>query len=239
MSRQSSRATAASVTTTRVSAWPRTSTHLRDARRWRPPLHQCSRTHALGALFGVTTGAAGVQNGTVTDTPDSSTDQLVVADPLAPDSRIVVGVDDSDHAVAALRWALREAVLRSATVEAVLVWTPPIAALPFGATFTATGDDGEIDAAARVRLDELVNEALAQLDGALADTHPGYSTPDVHRTVMPGAAAMSLIDVAKDADLLVVGSHGRTGLRRLVLGSVAMACVQHAACPVTVVRIPE
>jgi universal stress protein A len=45
--------------------------------------------------------------------------------------------------------------------------------------------------------------------------------------------------VAESADLLVVGSHGRTGLSRLVIGSVAMACVQHAPCPVVVVRTPS
>jgi nucleotide-binding universal stress UspA family protein len=38
--------------------------------------------------------------------------------------------------------------------------------------------------------------------------------------------------------MVVVGSHGRTGLSRLVLGSVAMAVVNHAPCPVVVVRVP-
>jgi nucleotide-binding universal stress UspA family protein len=169
----------------------------------------------------------------------TETSDLPVADPLAADSRLVVGVDASHHAVAALRWALREAVLRSATVEAVHVWPPPVAALPFGATLTAPGEDAELDAAARNRLNELVDEALAELADDLAGYHPDRAVPDVLRTVMPGAAAMTLIDVAKDADLLVVGSHGRTGLRRLMLGSVALACVQHAACPVTVVRLPD
>src|SRR5918996_2197775 len=61
-------------------------------------------------------------------------------------------------------------------------------------------------------------------------------------TVLAGEAATdarvvrTLVEVAESADLVVVGSHGRTGLSRLVLGSVAMACVQHAACPVVVVR---
>ena len=39
--------------------------------------------------------------------------------------------------------------------------------------------------------------------------------------------------------MLVVGSHGRTGLKRMMLGSVAMACVNHAPCPVVVVRVPD
>jgi nucleotide-binding universal stress UspA family protein len=50
---------------------------------------------------------------------------------------------------------------------------------------------------------------------------------------------MTLIDVAAGADLVVVGSHGRTGLSRLVLGSVANGVVQHASCPVVVIRSPH
>ena len=56
--------------------------------------------------------------------------------------------------------------------------------------------------------------------------------------VLPGAPAMTLVEVADGAELLVVGSHGRSGLARFVLGSVAMACVQHARVPVVVVRTP-
>lgn len=160
---------------------------------------------------------------------------LVPADPLAEAGRVVVGVDDSSHAAAALRWALREAVLRKATLEVVHAWQPPMSALPFGATLAISTDDAEIDAAARSQIDTLVAEAVAGLN----ESHPDVAEPEVLRTVVPGAAAMTLIDIASDADLLVVGSHGRTGLRQLVLGSVAHACVQHAACPVTVVRLPR
>lgn len=153
----------------------------------------------------------------------------VPGDPLAGAGRIVVGVDDSAHAQAALRWALREAVVRQVGVEAVHVWQPPVAALPFGATLPLSVDEGQIDATARTELDKVVDAAVAEL---------GDQAPDVERTALPGGAALTLVDIAKDADLLVVGSHGRTGFARLVMGSVAMQCVQHAACPVTVVRLP-
>jgi nucleotide-binding universal stress UspA family protein len=154
----------------------------------------------------------------------------VPGDPLATGGRIVVGVDDSLHARTALHWALREGVLRQATVEAVHVWQPPIAALPFGATMPLSIDEGEIDAAARSELDKAVDLALADL---------GEPVPEVIRTAIPGSAALTLVDISNDADLLVVGSHGRTGLARLVLGSVANTCVQHAACPVVVVRLAD
>jgi nucleotide-binding universal stress UspA family protein len=91
-------------------------------------------------------------------------------------------------------------------------------------------DEAAVDAAARASVDELV-------EGALADT--GAEPPEVLRTVLPGSPSVTLVDAAEGADLLVVGSHGRSGLSRLVLGSVAMACVNHAPCPVVVVRTPH
>lgn len=144
--------------------------------------------------------------------------------------RIVVGIDDSEQAAAALRWALAEGALRRATVEVVHVWTPPVSALPFGATLVIPVDEAAIDSAARTSVDELVDGALAE-----ADEQP----PEVMRTVLPGSPSVTLVEVAEGADLLVVGSHGRSGLSRLMLGSVAMACVNHASCPVVVVRIPD
>lgn len=146
------------------------------------------------------------------------------------DGRVVVGVDDSEQAAAALRWALAEGALRQCTVEVVHAWSPPLSALPFGATLVIPVDEAAVDAAARDSVDELVDGALAEMDD---------QPPEVLRTILPGGAATTLVEVSEDADLLVVGSHGRTGFRRIVLGSVAMACVSHAACPVVVVRVPD
>jgi nucleotide-binding universal stress UspA family protein len=144
--------------------------------------------------------------------------------------RVVVGVDDSDLAAAALRWALAEGAMRGATVEVVHAWQPPVSALPFGATLVIPVDDAAMDEAARAAVDEMVDGALAGMDDA---------PPDVLRTVLPGGPAVTLVDVAEGADMLVIGSHGRSGLSRLVLGSVAMACVNHATCPVVIIRVPQ
>lgn len=143
--------------------------------------------------------------------------------------RIVVGVDDSEVAAAALRWALEEGALRQCTVEVVHSWSAPLSALPFGATFVIPVDEAEIDSTARDSVDALVDSQLAEME-----TQP----PEVLRTILPGAAAATLIEVAEGADLLVVGSHGRTRFHRAVLGSVATAVVNHAPCPVVVVRLP-
>ena len=70
-------------------------------------------------------------------------------------ARIVVGVDDSEQAAAALRWALAEGVLRQATVEVVHAWSPPVSALPFGATLVIPVDEAAIDSAARASVEEL------------------------------------------------------------------------------------
>jgi nucleotide-binding universal stress UspA family protein len=170
----------------------------------------------------------------MTSDPDPTT---AATTPTVPEAdaepgrgRIVVGVDDSEQAVVALRWALAEGVLRQATVEVVHSWSPPMSAMPFGATLRLRAHEGEIDAVARESVDEIVDGALAEMDD---------QPPEVLRTILPGAPALTLVEVAEGADLLVVGSHGRTGLSRLVVGSVAMACVQHAPCPVVVIRTPS
>jgi nucleotide-binding universal stress UspA family protein len=166
-----------------------------------------------------------------------SIDPEVTEPTLAPDrdggttsGRIVVGIDDSEQAAAALRWALAEGVIRQAAVEVVHSWSPPLSALPFGATLVIPVDEAAIDSAARASVDDLVDTALAEMD-----EHP----PEVQRTVLPGGPSVTLVEVSEDADMLVVGSHGRSGLSRLMLGSVAMACVNHASCPVVVVRSPS
>jgi nucleotide-binding universal stress UspA family protein len=143
--------------------------------------------------------------------------------------RVVVGIDDSEQAAAALRWALAEGVVRQATVEVVHVWSPPVSALPFGATLVIPVDEAAIDSAARASVDEIVDTALAEM---------GEQPPEVLRTILPGTPATTLVEVSDGADMLVVGSHGRTGLSRMVLGSVAMTSVNHALCPVVVVRLP-
>jgi nucleotide-binding universal stress UspA family protein len=163
--------------------------------------------------------------------PEVSTDPAPRRDDdAATTGRIVVGVDDSEQAAAALRWALAEGVLRQATVEVVHSWSPPLSALPFGATLVIPVDEGAIDAAARASVDELVDAALAEMDSR---------PPEVQNTILPGGPAVTLVEVSEGADMLVVGSHGRSGLSRLMLGSVAMACVNHASCPVVVVRAPH
>jgi len=141
--------------------------------------------------------------------------------------RIVVGVDGSEGSDEALRWALRCATETRATVEAVNAWE-----------LSYEWVDGyfphierwcqEASRSARVILDAAVDRAVAGQAGSVG----------VSRTVVEGPAARVLIEEAKGADLLVVGSRGRGGFVGLLLGSVSEQCVQHACCPVVVVPTP-
>src|SRR4029453_6618698 len=84
-------------------------------------------------------------------TTPATTSTAPGADAEPARGRIVVGVDDSDQAAAALRWALAEGVLRQATVEVVHSWSPPMSAMPFGATLVIPVDEAAIDGAPRAR----------------------------------------------------------------------------------------
>jgi nucleotide-binding universal stress UspA family protein len=59
---------------------------------------------------------------------------------------------------------------------------------------------------------------------------------DAERVVEVGRPAASIVEAAEDADHVVMGSHGRTGVSRVVLGSVAEAVVRRSPVPVTIVR---
>jgi universal stress protein A len=84
--------------------------------------------------------------------------------------------------------------------------------------------------------DLLMQEALAKLAARVlpSDRERYHATSEV----ITGQAAASIIGVAVDieADLIVVGTHGRTGLAHLIMGSVAESVVRHALCPVLTVR---
>lgn len=132
---------------------------------------------------------------------------------------IVVGVDGSPSADEALRFALREASLRDATVKAVLVWSLPVVDVPSG-MLPSLYEDMQRDAEA------VLEEAVARAGGAAAP---------VERVTLEGPPARMLLEAAKGADLLVVGTRGRGGFKGLLLGSVSQQCLHHAPCPVVVV----
>ncbi|MEU5428774.1 universal stress protein [Streptomyces olivoreticuli] len=134
--------------------------------------------------------------------------------------RIVVGVDASPSSRRALGWAVRQARLTGAVVEAVLCWAHPAV---YGWAMTK----------ADPMLDHAAEKALAQ---AVAEVSGDGPTPEIRQSVLPGNAAEVLLERARGAELLVVGNRGHGGFSGALLGSVSQHCVQHAPCTVVVVR---
>jgi nucleotide-binding universal stress UspA family protein len=136
-------------------------------------------------------------------------------------TRIVVGVDASDHAVRALTWARDEARLRNATLEVVHSYPPPEVML-MPALVTLPSDEELIEAATQV-----IDDAIAEVGG--------FEGIPIIRTARAGGAAGVLCRAAEDAELIVVGTRGRGGFKELLLGSVSHQVATHAACPVVIV----
>jgi nucleotide-binding universal stress UspA family protein len=138
--------------------------------------------------------------------------------------RIVVGVDGSPGAGAALRFAVDEATLRNARLDAVLAWglldQPDLPAAEFDPNF------GETEA--RASLERIVRRAVGD--------DPGVKISLLAINDLP---ARALLDLSATSDLLVVGARGLGGFRGLLLGSVSQQIVHHAACPVVVVPRPH
>ena len=136
---------------------------------------------------------------------------------------VVVGVDGSPGSIAALSWAGQYGAATGTKVQALHIWHYPTAAgLPPGVTPDSVTD--EVKANQRKELDEAMSKA--NLDpAAQVESKVGYGHP-----------AQVLIEESKTADLIVVGHHGHGGFTGMLTGSITLHVVQHAACPVVVVR---
>jgi nucleotide-binding universal stress UspA family protein len=144
---------------------------------------------------------------------------------MLPDLPILAGVDGSESALAAARWAALEAQGLRAPLRLVTVfgWVPaPELEDPFRPSSGAW--------------DSLRDQAQQALDTAAAEAR--RAAPDVALTteLLVGAAADLIVSGSAHARLLVVGHRGAGGFGTLVLGSVGSAAAAHAACPVVVVR---
>jgi nucleotide-binding universal stress UspA family protein len=138
---------------------------------------------------------------------------------------IVVGVDGSSCSREALRFAVAEARLRKAALRVVTAWHVP--AIAYSGGVAPVVDPKEFEQYAET----VAEQALA----ALREQTEGV---DVERVTGEGQAAHVLLEEARDADLLVVGSRGRGGFTGLLLGSVSQQVAHHAPCPVVVVHEP-
>jgi nucleotide-binding universal stress UspA family protein len=144
---------------------------------------------------------------------------------------IVVGVDGSAPSLAALRWAADEAKLRDARLVAVHAWVyvPPAPLAEPGLMPIPPADyAGQLEAQR--------DAAEAEFDAALAEALAEPPPVEVERKLVEDDPGSALEKEAKEADLVVVGSRGRSGIAAALLGSVSKHVVDHADCPVVVLK---
>ncbi len=182
-------------------------------------------TRGHGGFTGLLAGSVSTQVATHATVP-----VLVVASHLTnhPNGPVVVGVDGSPAAEAALGFAFEQAAARSAALVAVYAWDVP-----------PTHNLGPVT---RTHYD--AKEADEQADRVLAEALAGWAQkyPDVlvRRMAMHSLSPVACLrDASAGAYLLVVGSRGRGGFTGLLLGSVSRAMVGYARCPVAVIHAPH
>jgi nucleotide-binding universal stress UspA family protein len=135
--------------------------------------------------------------------------------------RVVVGVDGSEGGRRALRWAVREAASRGGTVQAISAWRWDTFDLPPHAS-TSPAEE-------RARAEDVLDQEIESISD-----RKGVS---IASEAVEGRAAEVLSEAARDADLLVIGSHGHSRMLHTVLGSVSEECVRRATCPVVVLPV--
>ncbi|MBJ6647644.1 universal stress protein [Streptomyces sp. BSE7-9] len=134
---------------------------------------------------------------------------------------VTVGYDGSSESRAAAEWAAREALLRGLPLRLVNVREP----IPGHIAESDLMADGTF----RERAERLPREAGATLRAR----HPEL---EVVAEQIPGGPMEVLPEVAKDADLLVLGSRGLSGIGGFLVGSVGMVVIAHTTAPVVLVR---
>ncbi|EFL29912.1 stress-inducible protein [Streptomyces viridochromogenes DSM 40736] len=137
---------------------------------------------------------------------------------------VLVGLDGSSESRAAAEWAAREAKLRGLPLRLVHVWEPvpePMAQAPL------------LGAETQQHWSERIPRETAE---GLQSRHPGVDVTAVHLNGRPGDV---LVDVARDAELLVLGSRGLSGVGGFMVGSVGQAVIARTEAPVVLVRSGE
>ncbi len=146
--------------------------------------------------------------------------------------KIVCAVDFSKGSERALEYALHFARTLQAEVWLVHVYELPLATVPTGVARDAAEPGQLFDFVREVR-----SSLNAQLE-ALVTAHRGSGIA-IHMRLLEGAPAGGIVAASKEleAQLVVVGTHGRTGLSHLMLGSVSERVVRSAPCPVLTVPL--
>lgn len=147
-------------------------------------------------------------------------------------SRILVPVDLSDGSQALIDYAIQLAKPFNATIEVIHAWEPPQYVAP-DLLVAAPGWNSQ-------SLEQVAVDAATKELNNLVSKVSGTGAPIKHRVVV-GEASSTVLRLAEEGkhDLIIMGTHGRRGLPRLLLGSVAQKIVARAHCPVLTVHLYE
>ena len=140
-------------------------------------------------------------------------------------TRIIVGIDGSDPSHRALEWAIREAAVRHAPLT---VFTVQQAVVGYWGSPVLYPGDEDLAEHSRKTTQKETDNVLEKIG---LESRPSSVTV----RGVTGLPAEALIEAAADADLLVVGSRGAGGFKRLLMGSVSTQVTHHAPCPVVVI----
>jgi len=141
---------------------------------------------------------------------------------------IVVGVESADTSDDALTWAAAEARLRGATLRAVHAWRYVPSQTTADQAFSGAMPVDTVDLLNLERdvAERVLHDAVASVAGDVP----------VETRLVEDSASSALVEASKEADMVVVGSHGRGRIASALLGSVSRHVAQHASCPVVIVR---
>ena len=144
---------------------------------------------------------------------------------------VVVGADGSASSRVAVKWAARAAAMRHVPLTVVHVVRPlsvassalawPAGRVPQDVLETQENDNRRV---------------IADAIKVVADSATGGNRPEIDSAMLLGREVPALVDLSKDAQLMVVGCRGRTGQHRRLLGSVSTGLIHHAHCPVAVIH---
>lgn len=139
---------------------------------------------------------------------------------------VVVAADGSPAAKAAVVWAARDAALRNSPLTVVHVVNTDVATwppMPYPDTWTAWQEDGG-------------RKILAEAIQVAEEAVPHDRSLTIKSELVFATPISTMLEMSKDADILVVGSSGRGAVARVLLGSVSSSVVRHAHCPVAVIH---
>jgi nucleotide-binding universal stress UspA family protein len=139
---------------------------------------------------------------------------------------IVVGVDGSPSSDVAIHWAARDAAMRNVRLTLVHVVNPVLPAWPQPPS-RGDAEEWQVDEGKR-----LIADAIKLVEEDTHDRRPACVNSEVYFS----STVPTLVDVSKEAEMLVVGCRGRDAFSRVLLGSVSTGLVHHAHCPVAVIH---